>query len=460
MLAIVLSLNFIAIVLFASIFYLDVECCLYTLKYISIAVFIYVLYSVRRVGTEYYEPIFLFLILFLIFLLNKVILEIFFDFGNVADVGFFVENSFDSLIVTKVLLLLIISMFGVHIGYIVSFKKTDFIAQNFHVSKRHIRILFIIIFLTYPVIGNYYFNTVQYVADNGYLAYHRGEISPKSFSVFILEQFFWIAASLYLASIPKMRNFFIFLLFVIFPILIMMILSGKRGIPVAIFFSMFWYFHHVYNVKVNFIIYLILTPIVSLLLLAVGYMRHGDKIGESGADLAQLLLIFFNQQASSLNTLIYSIEFQGNEALSEYSFWSIFADITILLDKAYRRIFSMEELSIEEKMQKYEYSGYLVTDVLDNSLLTEGMSVGTSYITELYLIGSVFGVVIGSVILGYFFGKANYIIKNYFGFFVMISLIPSIIYLPRMSFGSVIVGNIFIVFIFIYVILKKLKIKN
>jgi hypothetical protein len=455
-----IALNFIVIVLLSAIFYLDVECCVDALKYISIAVFTYVFYSIRRVGTEYHEPIFIFLFLFVIFLLNKVILEIFFDFGSVSDVGFFVENNFDSLIVTKVLSLLIISMIGIHIGYIASFKRLGFIAQNFYVSKRGAKFIFAMIFLTFPIVLNYYYNIMQYVVSNGYLAYHRGEVVPKSFSIFASEQFFWIGVSLYLASIPKMRNFLFLLLCLILPMLVMMIISGKRGIPISILLSMIWYFHQAYHVKFRILIYLILTPAISIFLLMVGVMRHGRTFEESQSNIAELLLMFFNQQAASLNTLIYSVAFQSDNALSDYSLWSFFADGTIFLDKIYRRIFGMKELSLEEKMQNYEYSGYLITNALDNSLLTEGMSTGTSYITELYLIGSILGVVAGSIILGYFFGKVRSIIQSYFGFFAMILLIPSIVYLTRMSFGSVIVGNIFIIFFFIYTILKKLNLKD
>jgi len=429
-----------------SIFFKGSEFVLYLFKFQFIIYFIFTGFSLKKLNLRSHEPISLFLFLFFLFLGSKIFLELFFNYGSLGEINFFISYNLSIDTQIRVVINLLISLIGIHMGVLFALKKLSFNEDQFSImsettNKQYYFIGIILSIITFPIVLKYYYDISIYVKNMGYLSYHSGESAPKGVIVFFAEQLFWLGTAFFLASTPSKRKNIFFIVIVIMPLLYFMILTGKRGIVMTTIAVLFWYWFEVYKVKLNLLLLfsLIVTSIIGLVY--IQFMRSGSDF--EFESIISLFLMFFDSQASSLNTLSYSIEFINKRELSTYGFSNFFADIFTLFDKFYRRIFGMPELSLVEKMKKFGYSGYIITNNVSKDLLYEGSSTGTSYVAELFLLGREFSQFIGSVLLGYFLIYLNKLKAQRKYLLLILVVLPELIYLPRMSFGSVLVYNFF-----------------
>lgn len=388
--------------------------------------------TVKKTG-NLLSPAFIFLSFIGVFILGKIILEELFDYGSVESVRYFVSIDFSKSVKDEIYFVIMTMLLSLLISVQLPFKIKLASSLN-GLPNLNYWLLFLI---SVPLIL-YYLQRFLFVVDNGYYAFQLGEFGGKPIPIFFLEQFYWLLTLKHLLCQEKsevLRRFIILL----FPILLLEILSGKRGTAAVNLLVILLFFQYNKIIRLRFVGVLIIGIGFTTLLNIIGQVRHSsERSVDLGLELAGLR--FLDERASALNTLGFAIKNKDNPEVENFNVLNVVAELRDLGDKFRRRLFGMRELTLEEKFEKYGYSGYVITDQIDNTLMSEGKTYGTSFLTELWLLGGIFSVGLGSfviyrMILSWSFAFSE---KSIF----ILTILPDMLYLPRMSLSSIILPNI------------------
>ncbi len=147
-------------------------------------------------------------------------------------------------------------------------------------------------------------------------------------------------------------------------------------------------------------------------------------------------------QGASVTTLLVSVEDIGEKPLAGFGFQNIFAEFFMQFDKLVYRLNHSVEPTLESVAFSHGYSGYLVTYALRSDLLATGASLGTSYVTELFLVGREGAQFVGGVLFGFAFHAFYGSIRNHrLTLLAFLILLLQLLYMPRMSIFSIVSLN-------------------
>ncbi|MAJ37337.1 MAG: hypothetical protein CMC19_05325 [Flavobacteriaceae bacterium] len=405
-------------------------------KAILVILFIFVL--AKEINKQKRDhTLLLFLILCGIYIFGKVVLEIVFDYGSLRKINFFVDYTLSDQTEYRVLTSLYIFLTAVIFSGHLPNLRFSWRLPTIKIIKNGNTVMLIITGLIFA----YYISTrLLFVLNFGYNEYQNGGFGTKPILIFVCEQIFWllIFQKLQKSNSHTKRRI---LLYLIISILTLDMLTGKRGTAAIQLVIVIYIMNNLGLIKISLLKSLILAIGFIFILDFIGEVRHSAQRGFESYSFKDAGLVFFDEQASSLNTLAYAVEYSETSAISSYNLRSFFADIFILWEKIYVKLGLSKATTLEEKAKKFGYSGYILTNEADPYLLSQGKSIGTSFITELWLLGREFLVFFGSIILCVFLRSVD--IKRYDMLAVNLILVPDLVYLARMSFGSVIVLNVF-----------------
>lgn len=435
-------------------FYLSVENTFYQsiLKGEVLLLFLLNLVSLKVLKVPPFHLFNIFLYLFFLFLLGRVFLDIvgYGDFGHTNIFSTYVQSD---NVKNRALLNLIIALYSVQIGALIAFSINP-MRQNINVlqtKKSWLAISGIVAIILFPFLSFYIIKKVLFVIQHGYFELQKGEAGVKGFSHFVLEQFIWTFLALFLASIPTKRGFYKILGFIILPLLLLQILTGVRGASMTMVLIVFWYYIYIYDVQISWKRVLFLLLFAVFFLLAIQTYRV-DNSNFSSIFNPVMLRSFLYSQGYTINTLMYSIEYESI-LVPNYSLKNLFSGIYELYDKASIRFQNMPELNFFEKTDKYAYSGFILSRQVNFTKFAEGQSMGTSYITELFLYGKEWAQLIGGLLFGFVFvSMTENLKKNHIGLAILILLMPNIIYLPRYAMFGFLANNIFKIILLVFTV--------
>lgn len=311
---------------------------------------------------------------------------------------------------------------------------------------------YILLYLTLFSLVGYMLMRLGFVVSNGYGSYQSGNFGTKPFVIFIFEQIFWIIVFQKLESNTR-ANRRRRLLYIIIPVLLLDMFTGKRGTAASQLLVMVLILRQTGYLNLSLRRLLPIGIMFLFLLDYIGEIRHSAEREIRSYELASAGLIFLDEQASSLNTLGYAIEHRDSKEISSFGVMGFFADIFMMIDKLSEKAGIHEQLTLDEKADKFSYSGYILTRAADGSLLREGKSTGTSFITELWLLGGEYMVFFGSLVLCLF--MRSFDVSKTDGLAVNLIFIPDIVYLARMSFGSILVLNFLALLLILFNTIRK-----
>lgn len=391
-----------------------------------------------------FDPLVLWFFLLTLFMSNRVFLDILGieDFGRIRN---FVTYSIPTHVEARAILNLLIAMLAFCIGWIVRDLQQPLSAASrkgnaIPINTALVSVGQLGLIVCFPLIMGHYFLVASFVAENGYLAYHLGTGPSKSIPVYASEQMSWFFLAVFLSGIPSRRRFVTILTIIVIPLLMTRMFSGARGFSMVMLISVFWYWHSVYGKAVRLWLWIPVGIVIVGGLLQIGAYRGGVELDYQ--QLGALLLFFIDGQGSSVTTLLVSIENVGEKPLSEYGLTNILAELFMQIDKLLVRISGGTGASQLASAETYGYSGYLVTQALNKDVLASGASLGTSYITELFLAGREMAQIAGGLLFGYIFNCLyQQIHKGRLQLLTFLILLPQLLYLPRMSIFSVISAN-------------------
>lgn len=428
-------------------------------KFSVVLLYFYCLVSLKSLGIGNYRPEILFLYMFFLFLIAKIALDIFFLHGSFGQINYFADISISYQGQARALQNLFLAILGFHIGVVIfDYINTQNLSfnQRLNFQQQYYRFGLIFMVIFFPITVKYYYDTALFVFSSGYLAYHSGEHETKSIIVFIAEQFFWVGYAFVMASIPKKSTFISVTLIFVVSLLLVMLFVGKRGYVMTTLVMVVWYMHLIYNFRVPKVVFFAAVGITIFLLSWIGSYRHGSVLEVTS--LIGLIFQFLDGQGSSVNTLLYSVEYIEMPKFAEFSLKNLFADFFTLVDKLYRKLFGLDELTILERMEKFGYSGYIISNALPGDLLNSGASTGTSYLAEAFLLGREWMQFLLGIVVGFCVSMLNVTVNSRQNFLLVCIIFAEVIYLPRMSFSSIVIVNFLAIIIFLlYILIKKLQ---
>lgn len=431
-------------------------------KFSVVILYFYCLFSLKSLGMGNYRPEILFLYMFFLFLISKIALDIFFLHGSFGQINYFADISISYQGQARALQNIFLAILGFHIGVIIfDYTNTQNLSfdQRLNFQQQYYRFGLIFMIIFFPITLKYYFETALFVKSSGYLAYHSGEHNTKSIIVFIAEQCFWFGYAFVMASIPKKSTFIRVTLIFVVSLLLVMLFVGKRGYVMTTLVMVVWYMHLIYKFRVPQVVFFVAVAIAILFLSWLGSYRHGSSLEITS--LIGLMFHFLDGQASSVNTLLYSIEYIEKPKFAEFSLKNLFADFFTLFDKLYRKLFELRELTILERMDKFGYSGYIISNSLPVDILSSGASTGTSYLAEAFLLGREWMQFLLGIVIGFCVSMLNVAVKSRQKFLLACIIFAEVIYLPRMSFASIFIVNFLAIIIYLsYMFLTKLQHKK
>lgn len=271
----------------------------------------------------------------------------------------------------------------------------------------------------------------------GYADMHSGAAGGKGFGHYIVEQASSVFFVLGLLAAKTKRRF------IILGLLTMLIVAthlstGRRAMPFAMIIVFFVFAKDLYGFRINYKALVIAAILGAYVSVALGEYRKGPEAVKYGVSLERFLVT----QGASYHTVPLAAELTQAGVSKDFGLSNVFADTFMLLDKFAIRLSGTSEKSLDERATEFGYSGYLITRQLSESLLEQGLSTGTSFVAELFLLGGRWMVLIGSFLTFSLFFRLNRA-SNTTLFIVFWGVYGAdVLVFSRMSYSTLILPNL------------------
>lgn len=371
------------------------------------------------------DAVFLFFnIAFFIFLLGRIFVAFFFNYNPLDTmIGL---DFYDQEIIEKIILMLFISLQSLFLGYYIS-KHThislkyrwsfNFKKVNATINNLAPRVKVISKFLCY---FTFLFRIVQvtdiflFVQKNGYNEYYISfEPSVPSF-VGIIASFFSISFFIFIATLPRKKELLIpvsmYLLEAVFSLG-----TGQRNIfALNILIILIYFIFRLQKEidlskikKKNYVFFFVFSFAVLFIFILVGNLRWG--IDNSGQGVFSKIARLFFDQGVSVNLLGYSLSLDAyipdNKFYTLSPFIRLFKDVFSL----FTDIPVYNGQTVENAIHGDAFT-YMITYLIMPLEYIKGRGYGSTYIAELFVDFSYYGVIIGNLFYGFL---ANLFTKSY-----------------------------------------------
>ena len=389
--------------------------------------------------SRWVSSIMMFIFTFILFYLSRVFAS-YFDESFMTESNKYVYYTFSNKTITTILCFYGISLSSVLIGYFISYSKykpirlgKPFNFKSILIDKHLKKIILICVSITIP--GTIYKSLfdLHLIFKYGYMILYI-EL-PETAPAFA--RISWGAFSLLfplLLIFCNNKKFFIKITLAYFAINLVSFLKGTRGeliLPI-IFFT--WFYYNNFSkrdIKISKLLFIVVIVgfFASLMLMTRG--------SEFSFDILLILQMLFISQGVQYvfmgNYIDYSAGFANKS--NWYILYPIVAKIFWFFNPIYSQgkttALAKQTLSLDDQ----------VMFATNQDAYFQGAGFGSSYIAELDALGSIYAIVIGSIILGYCINwfESNYKKNKYL---VLLSWfwIPAIVWMPR---GNYLIGFLF-----------------
>lgn len=442
------SMIFVIIIVFARYIFESIHC----LQYALVLFVLYILISFFRI-VKAVSCIMIFIYGFILFLCSRIFLSVF-DSSILFESDKYVFYTFGDSTVLEILFMLSSSFVAVVLGYLCSYTKLslNIKSQKIYALKDRsntdrilLKVLYYLVFLSLPGLIYKGVHDLMLIKQYGYLIMFM-EMPPAPLFARVSWGFFNTVFPMLLMFVPTKKQFkYICILF--FLVSSASFLKGSRSTLLAPVIYFGWYYYSFYTKK-NVSFKKILLFIIFVAFVANAMLLLRNESASLDLNLFQMLFALFYSQGVTYvllgNYLDYSANFVNQ---SRYSIlFSLFAPLLWFFDPLYRKGQTYE--LVEETLSLDDQLMYAINP----DLYLSGVGYGSSYVAELYQLGGILAIAIGSFLIGRFIKwyELNYSKSNiyiYFSWFI----IPHLIWTSRGGYFPtplfIIIGVLFYFFL-------------
>lgn len=383
-----------------------------------------------------YHPYVMFLGMFGLFILSRIFLDVF-SISGFQHTTQFSSYDFRVEIQEKLLLNVLLSLWSLQLGVLIfeliPDKESD-TQVPYSVDWCNIGLFFFYIGLPFFIYQSIQLGTE--VLEKGYAARFSGALQYRNtyLTTFLYRSSF-CGFFIYLAGVPKSKFFYLHL-FVFVIALYTMLLGGVRYYVMTVSLVLFAYTFYFRQIKLRLYHFLLVVALMFIVSAFIGSLRSGQKLSDKEGWVTE----FIDEQGIGLQIIGHSIE-HADEI--DFSFQNMFAHTLTRLDVIMSRIQGdVKEKSKLFLMEKYKTLSFQLTYYVNKQAIASGWDMACSYIAELYLIGRVWGVLFGNIIVGFF---TCYIsrksVRNKYGILFLLFFLPAWLFIPRDNLFDFITDN-------------------
>lgn len=358
-----------------------------------LCLYIFTLIPLLHIQEKYVSVIFFFVAGFILFNCSRIFLSLF-DISAIASSDKFVFYTFKDETIIKTISSIGMSLCSVIIGYIITQKKIINELQGFSFFRRELlaKYLYGIIIICLPGLIYKSLYDLYIIKTYGYLILFM-EFPTAPFVARASWGVFSLVFPMLFTIRPNKKEFNTYILF-FFIISIFSVLKGGRGSVVSPIAFFLFYYHSFYSNK-DISIKKILGIIV-----IIAYIANTMLIFRSDytldINISSILYGLFNSQGVTYvfigNYFDYLNTFQNN------SHWYILSPIVTTFNWFFNPLYRKGQ-SLELVQDTLNLDDQLMYSVSPDLYLS-GVGYGSSYIAELFSLGGVIAIIIGSLILG------------------------------------------------------------
>lgn len=391
------------------------------LQYELLIVYIWSIYSASR-ESGFFNLYVMFVLTMGLFLYSRIFLDIFglFDWYWATKWNDFY---FPSDTRYRILSFLIWTLLFTHLGALfgkryLTYKQIEFPHSPF--LDKYSTILFL---SALPGALTKYLIELKFILSRGYLAVYDGSLNTLSYPVWTTgaSVFMEAAYSLFLASRPTKKKFFI-ISSLFFLLKIVDVLKGGRSrLFLPVIFLVWYYYSFLKNESSISWKKILLFGLCGIFFSQILAQFRGDTVVLD--NMGGLITIFFAQQGVSLLVLGYMVYYEPlfvNSGvpyiLYPLVFWNVFHGQTVE--------YVQHTISLAHRLSYF----------LSPEAYVNGEGIGSSHVAELWDLGWI-GAILLSILLGYGIRYFEKIVrKSRTIMFLSFIIVPSIVYMPRASF--------------------------
>ena len=391
------------------------------LQYELLAIYLWSLWSASK-ESGFFNLYVMFLLTLGLFLYSRIILDIFGMFEwywatKWSDFYFSIHTRY------RILSFLIWTLLFTHLGALFGKRYLSYDWIEFSHSPALDKCSTILFFLAFPGAFTKYLIELKFILSRGYLAVYDGSLNNITYPVWTMGTGVLIEAaySLFLASRPTKKKFFI-ISSIFFVLKIVDVMKGGRArLFLPIIFVAWYYYSFFKNSSSVSFKKVAFFGLIGIFLSQVLAQLRGDSVNLD--DMGGLITIFFAQQGVSLLVLGYMVHYEtlfvnhgAPYILYPLVFWNVFNGQTVE--------YAQHTISLAHRLSYF----------LSPAAYLGGEGTGSSYVAELWDLGWL-GAVLMCLLLGYgirYFEKA---VRRYRTvMFLSFILVPSIVFMPRSAF--------------------------
>ena len=268
----------------------------------------------------------------------------------------------------------------------------------------------------------YYLQRINLVAEFGYEYLYRETYGSKGLVIAIFEQLFFAFSfiAVYSDSKNAKRRFFTTLGIYI----ILELLTGRRGLAISLLVVNLYFLYGLRNFKVLSLRAIIVFLLGAYLLQVIAVTRHGEVLEST---VITSVVMFVVAQGTSFYLLPLAMKYDV-----EAQALTLFSDAVEPFWKLWKRL-NDEQIGLSDVVNEIQYSGYLLADKVDTSIVANGRSWGTSAFLEFYLVFGVFGVCVFAFLIARYvsFGNDNRVVNA-----ILLLVLPFLLYTVRSGWLS------------------------
>lgn len=300
--------------------------------------------------------------------------------------------------------------------------------------------------VSYPFYVLRILEKVIFKQNTDYYYYYANFTSKLPYFTYIISTFMFYSICVYLATKPSKKRAYVVLGLYVLAEGLYLLIGTRNPFVLSLMFSFLYFFIRNQEKgewigKFEKILIFVAIPLVIVMMALLNYFRDGK--GATFDSIGSLFVDFFYKQGTSFGVLAKGYLFNKNISfldLKNFTFGPVIdyfkngSLAKILLGKS---VLSQTTNSIEMGLYSNSYAHNLSYVVMGDEYL-KGHGLGSSYIMELYTDYSYLGVLIGSLFLGFVF---IFLINGFYKNKLIRSILASVVFsqlffTPRSSFLS------------------------
>ena len=336
---------------------------------------------------------------FFIFLVGRMCVVILFDY-RLDERGIFGTNFIEQEVVVTMITMMIVSLAGLFLGTLVS-ERVFQPKLHTNVTKNTTLLISIttVMIVSFALRMVYWMESIIAARSLGYFAYFANFETSLPKPIELIGEMFPVAFFMYLATMPTGKKLYIPIAMYLFEGTFAMMTGSRQAFMLNILIIVIYIlFRRLISTKKIIGGLAVSLPAIIILLNVVEQMRN--KYATETSSIFESVLEFFYAQGVSANVLGYTVSLSDEipdkiytiGPLIEFLMFNIIGPLTG----------TMEELkgqTVERALEGYQYS-HTISYLIMPALYQRGVGYGSSFIAEWYHDLGMFGVILGSFLVG------------------------------------------------------------